>query len=100
MPSRIEPFGLVALEAAQLGRPVVASAVDGLPEVVVHGETGLLVPPDDPAALARAIAVLLDDPLRARALGAAARRRAETVFAWDRYVAAHEQLFEKILCRQ
>jgi glycosyltransferase involved in cell wall biosynthesis len=99
MPSRIEPFGLVALEAAQMARPIVASAVDGLPEVVIHGETGLLVPPDDPAALAAAIAALLDDPARARALGAAARRRAETLFAWDRYVDAHERLFQAILGR-
>ncbi|HEY2891982.1 MAG TPA: glycosyltransferase family 4 protein, partial [Dongiaceae bacterium] len=52
VPSRIEPFGLVALEAAQAGRAVVASAVDGLPEVVVHEQTGLLVPPGDAAALA------------------------------------------------
>jgi glycogen synthase len=99
MPSRIEPFGLVALEAAQMARPIVASAVDGLPEVVDDGQTGLLVPPDDPAALAQAIAVLLDDPRRARALGAAGQRRAGTLFAWDRYVEAHERLFETMLCR-
>jgi glycosyltransferase involved in cell wall biosynthesis len=97
VPSRIEPFGLVALEAAQVKRPVIASAVDGLPEVVLHGETGLLVPPDDPPALAAAIADLIADPVRAGAMGAAARQRAETHFAWDRYVAAHEQLFAGIL---
>jgi glycosyltransferase involved in cell wall biosynthesis len=99
MPSRIESFGLVALEAAQMARPIVASAVDGLPEVIDDGQTGLLVPPDDPAALAQAIAALLDDPQRARALGAAARRRAETLFAWDRYVGSHERLFETMLRR-
>ncbi len=97
MPSRIEPFGLVALEAALMKRPVIASAVDGLPEVVLHGETGLLVPPDDPPALAAAIAHLIADPMRAGALGAAARQRAEAHFAWERYVAAHEQLFAGIL---
>jgi glycogen synthase len=99
MPSRIEPFGLVALEAAQMARPIVASAVDGLPEVVAHGETGLLVAPDDPAALAAAVAALIDDPARVRALGAAARRRAETLFAWDGYVEAHERLFRAMLAR-
>jgi glycogen synthase len=97
VPSRIEPFGLVALEAAQMWRPVIASAVDGLPEVVLHGETGLLVPPDDPPALAAAMADLIADPVRAGALGAAARQRAETQFAWERYVVAHEQLFAGIL---
>jgi glycosyltransferase involved in cell wall biosynthesis len=96
VPSRIEPFGLVALEAAQVGRAVVASAVDGLPEVIAHGESGLLVAPEDPPALADAIAVLLDDPARARPLGAAARQRAAVLFAWDNYVGAHERLFETI----
>jgi glycogen(starch) synthase len=96
MPSRIEPFGIVALEAAQAGRPVVASAVDGLPEVVAHGVTGLLVPPDDPAALAQAIAALLDDKARAAAMGLAARRRAADLFDWGRYVNAHEALFERL----
>jgi glycogen(starch) synthase len=99
MPSRIEPFGIVALEAAQAGRPIVASGVDGLPEVVAHGVTGLLVPPDDPAALAQAIAALLDDRARAQAMGLAARRHAAALFDWTRYVDAHEALFERIAGR-
>jgi glycogen synthase len=99
VPSRIEPFGLVALEAAQMGRPAVASAVDGLAEVVAHGQTGLLVAPDDAAALAGAIASLLDNPDRAEAMGEAGRRRAESHFAWDRYVSAHEDLFQRLLGR-
>lgn len=97
VPSHSEPFGLVALEAAQAGRPVVASAVDGLPEVVKHGRTGLLVPPGDAAALAGAIASLLDDPERASAMGEAGRQRAEGEFSWDRYVDAHENLFQQVL---
>ena len=99
VPSRSEPFGLVALEAAQAGRAVVASAVDGLPEVVAHEETGLLVPPGDAAALASAIASLLDDPKRARSMGEAGRRRAESLYSWDRYVSAHENLFQTVLGR-
>jgi glycogen(starch) synthase len=99
VPSRIEPFGLVALEAAQAGRPVVASAVDGLPEVVAHERTGLLVPPGDAAALAAAIASLLDNPDRAGAMGEAGRHRAENHFSWDRYVAAHEDLFHRVADR-
>ena len=99
VPSRIEPFGLVALEAAQAGRPVIASAVDGLPEVVAHEQTGLLVPPADATALAAAIASLLDNPDRAKAMGEAGRRRAERHFSWDRYVAAHEDLFQQVAGR-
>jgi len=99
VPSRIEPFGLVALEAAQAGRAVVASAVDGLPGIVVHNQTGLLVPPGDAMALAAAIASLLDNPERAKAMGEAGRRRAESHFSWERYVAAHEDLFQQVAGR-
>jgi glycosyltransferase involved in cell wall biosynthesis len=77
VPSLYEPFGLVALEALACGVPVIASAVGGLKEIVVDGECGVLVPPGDAAALARALRQLLtDDSLRQR-LGVAARPRAE-----------------------
>jgi glycosyltransferase involved in cell wall biosynthesis len=76
VPSRTDGSPLVALEAMQAGVPVVASAVGGLPDRVRDGIDGLLVPPDDPLALAAALARLLADPdLRAR-MGAAARRHA------------------------
>jgi glycosyltransferase involved in cell wall biosynthesis len=64
--------------------PVVASAVGGIVEVVVDGETGLLVPPARPDDLAREILALLRDPSRARAMGIAGRRRVEALFTWDR----------------
>jgi glycosyltransferase involved in cell wall biosynthesis len=70
VPSRGEGLGLAAVEALACGRPVVASKVGGLPEIVTDGENGLLVPPDDPAALRVAIERLADDPLR-KGLGAA-----------------------------
>jgi glycosyltransferase involved in cell wall biosynthesis len=77
VPSLSEAFGLVALEALACGVPVIASAVGGLREIVVDGQCGLLVPPGDAAALARALCVLLaDEPLRA-GLGASARLRAQ-----------------------
>jgi glycosyltransferase involved in cell wall biosynthesis len=77
VPSLYEPFGLVALEALACGVPVIASAVGGLKEIVLDGQCGLLVPPGDAAALARALCVLLaDEPLRAR-LSASARLRAQ-----------------------
>jgi glycosyltransferase involved in cell wall biosynthesis len=71
----------VALEAMAAGRPVVATAVGGTPELIEDGQSGLLVPRHDPAALAAAIERLLDDPALAARLGAAARRRVETRFA-------------------
>ena len=77
VPSRtIEGFSLVALEAAQLARPVVASRIGGLPETVLDGRTGLLVSPDDPEQLATAIGDLLADPRRAIDMGEEARRHA------------------------
>jgi D-inositol-3-phosphate glycosyltransferase len=77
-----EPFGIVPLEAAACGRPLVGSAVGGLLDSVADGETGLLVPPRDPAALAAALADLLGDPERRRRFGATARRRAEERYSW------------------
>lgn len=97
VPTRdFESFSLVALQAAQMGRPVVATRTGGLPEVVLHEQTGLLVEPEDPDATARAIATLLDDPALAIRLGESARRRARTVFIWDRHVAAYEHLLARL----
>lgn len=76
-----EPFGLVAVEAMACGVPVVASAVGGLGENVVDGVTGLLVPPRQPRRIAAALAAVLGDDGRRRAMGTAGRRRAER-FGW------------------
>jgi glycosyltransferase involved in cell wall biosynthesis len=82
-PSRREGFGVVAAEAMAHGRPVVASAVGGLLDLVVDGETGLLVPPGDVEALRAALERLLgDSPLRRR-LGEAAKERARAELSWD-----------------
>jgi glycosyltransferase involved in cell wall biosynthesis len=89
LPSREEQSGALAvLEAQRLGRAVVASGVDGIPEDVTDGETGLLVPPGDPDALADALAALIADPERRRAMAAAGRRRFEERFAAGPFVAA------------
>ncbi len=77
VPSLEEPFGTVAAEAAAAGTAVVASHVGGLSEVVLDGETGVLVPPGDPARLAEAVGALLDDPDRLRALGRNALEHAQ-----------------------
>jgi len=81
-PSLYEPLGIVNLEAMACGAAVVASRVGGIPEVVVDGQTGLLVPPGDPAALAAAINVLVGDPGRAAEMGRRGRKRAAAEFSW------------------
>jgi glycosyltransferase involved in cell wall biosynthesis len=81
-PSRREGFGVACLEAMAHGRPVVASAVGGLLDLVVDGETGIVVPPRDPAALRSALERLLADPELRRRLGAAGRERARARFSW------------------
>lgn len=97
VPSRGEGFGMVALEAMERGRAVIASRVGGLPEIVADGETGLLVPPDDPQALAAAIRTLAADPARAAAMGAAGRRRALERFSQERNTARIGELYEALL---
>ena len=97
MPSRWEePFGLVALEAALMARPIVATRVGGLPEVVAHEHTGLLVENENSDALAEGIALLLNNPETARKLGQAAQSRAQELFNWDGHVDAYDALYRKL----
>jgi glycosyltransferase involved in cell wall biosynthesis len=91
VPSRVEPFGLVAVEALLLGRAVVAAKVGGLREIVRDGETGLLVEPGDPRALADAIIRLLSDPAGADALGAAGQADARARFSMEAYSASFSE---------
>jgi glycosyltransferase involved in cell wall biosynthesis len=97
VPSLGEGFGMVALEAMERGRAVVASAVGGLPEIVEDGVTGLLVPPADPAALGDALATLLADPARVAAMGEAGRARALEVFTQERCTSRTEELYDAAL---
>jgi len=98
VPSRWEePFGLVALQAAQMGRPVVAARAGGLPELVLDGETGLLFAKDDIAGLADGIVRLLSDPAFAERLGAAARVRCDREFDFDRMVDAYDALYRRLV---
>lgn len=93
LPSLWEGLPMALVEAMAAGLPVVATDVSGTRGVMVDGETGLLAPPGDAAALARAIGALLDDPARAAAMGAAARRRVETQFSARKQAADHLALF-------
>ena len=97
VPSLGEGFGMVALEAMERARPVIASAVGGLPEIVAGGETGLVVPPTDADALAEAIVTLAGDLPQAAAMGAAGRERALTEFTPERCAARIEALYEGAL---
>ena len=95
--SEFEGLPLVLLEAMALERAVVSTAVGGIPEVVVDGETGLLVAPGDPAALAAAAVRLLRQPQRLRAMGEAARRRAADRFGTRRMQEELEDLYDRVL---
>ncbi len=92
-----EPFGRVLIEAMAVGRPVIAPREGGPIVIVADGETGLLVPPRDPDALAAAIVDLLGDPARRAAMGRAGRARVEAVFGIGEHARAMERLFDDVL---
>ncbi len=83
LPTLREPFGLAYLDAMACGVPCIGSDIEAVPEIVARGETGLLVPPGDPTALAEAMRALLADPARARAMGLAGRERVASRFQWS-----------------
>lgn len=97
VPSHYEPFGLVAIEAMASNTPVVASDVGGLQFTVVPEVTGLLAPPQDEAAFAKAIDRILSNPTWRDELGAAARQRVETTFSWDGVASQLSQLYTQLL---
>ena len=97
MPSLHEPFGLAFLDAMACGLPCVGTRVEAIPEIVRDGETGVLVPPGDPVALAGALAGLLWDPARARAMGARGRARVFASGLWLHVAARLERTFDRAL---
>jgi len=95
VPSRREPFGLVVAEALAAGRPVVASRVEGICDMVRNGVEGVLVPPENPSALAAALArLLIDSPLRGR-MAVAAAYRAKT-YEWQRVLLGYKAVYQRL----
>ncbi|MCA9900237.1 MAG: glycosyltransferase family 4 protein [Ardenticatenaceae bacterium] len=94
LPSRFEAFGLVAVEAMAVGTAVIVSNAGGLPEVVAHGETGLVVPVDDRPALAQAIAQLANNPIQQQQLIQAGKQRSATCFSAQRMAADTVRLYK------
>lgn len=96
-PSLTEAFGMTLAEAMASEKPVVAASVGGMVEIVQPGETGLLVAPGDPEALADAIVALLQDETACRRMGKQGRKRVANLFAWERLSAQLMSLYEEIL---
>lgn len=97
VPSRVEPLGNATLEAMAYGLPVIGGDTGGIPEMVIDGETGWLVPPADPSALSEVLARALREPLRCQVAGAAARQRCEQVFSLRGHVEAALAVYRTVL---
>jgi glycosyltransferase involved in cell wall biosynthesis len=95
-----EGLGVVLLEAMRQGRPVLASRVGGIPDIVVHERSGWLVPPGDPDALAEAILAAAADPERTRTVAREGRRRAVEDFSWERVLDGLEGAYEAALAHR
>jgi L-malate glycosyltransferase len=99
MPSLQEAFGVAILEASAAGLPVIASDIGGVPEVLIHEKTGLLVPPGDTDKLAQAIIRLADNADLRKQMGAAGRKLVEEKYRWDISLDKMTELYEKIIAK-
>jgi glycogen(starch) synthase len=96
MASRMEGFPMAALEAMQMGRPIVATAVGGVPEAVLHGISGWIAPPQDIQALAEGMRFLLEHPDKAVEMGEAGRRRQQELFSLENTVREYDALYRNL----
>jgi glycogen(starch) synthase len=92
IPSQVDALPQVAIQAAQMGRPVIGTSVGGLPEIVVHGDTGLLVEPGDTAAFAAAMLRLLENPAATNAMGRRSLGRGVALSNWDDQIAQFDEV--------
>jgi glycosyltransferase involved in cell wall biosynthesis len=97
LPSLWEGFGLVLLEAMAVAKPIVATRVSAIPEIVVNGETGVLVPARDPNSLAKAITKLLQVPVLTKEMGRKGRERLEREFSVEKMVKQTEGVYERLI---
>jgi glycosyltransferase involved in cell wall biosynthesis len=97
IPSLYEAPSAVAMEASAMRRPVVASNVGGIPEVIIEGETGFLVPPKDPQAIAEKVIFLLRNPQIAKEMGEKGYQRVKTCFTLEKMVREHEKIYYELL---
>ncbi len=97
MPSRKETFGLVLIEAMSFGLPVIATDAGGVPEIVIDGQTGILVPPEDAAALRKAIQRLLKDDELRRGMGTRGRERVVQRYQLDDHMARLVEIFQQAI---
>jgi glycosyltransferase involved in cell wall biosynthesis len=100
VPSLRETFGMVIVEAMASGLPVVAVGAGGIPDVLDNFNDGILVPPRDPAAIADALKVILNDPEKAAAMGAAGRRKVTETMGWPGQIAALDQVLNAAIHRR
>jgi glycogen(starch) synthase len=99
MPSREDSLPLVALEGAAMARPIVGTRVGGLPEIVAHQESGLLVEKEDSRSLAEAISFLLENPDMAVQMGLAGQMQVQRLFTWQRHIDAYDHLYRSLVGR-
>lgn len=97
LPSWWEAFGIVFAEASLMGVPIVATRVEGIPEVVLDGQTGLLVPPGQPEPIAQALLTLLQDPNQRQQMGENGRLHAQTHFTLPPMIHAHQALYLRLM---
>ncbi len=96
-PAYAEAFGLVLVEAMAMGLPVISSNCDGVPEIIVEGETGRLIPPRNSEALTSAVMDMLINPLKMKSIGHAGRKRAENLFDWNRVISETILLYHQLI---
>jgi len=100
LPSIIEGLPIVLLEAMAMGKPVVASQVGGVPEIVEDGVTGLLVPSGSSESLGKAIITLLGDPETQTRMGKSGKQRVKTLFSLQQSVGKIEELYRRVVSQK
>ena len=97
IPSLLEGFPMITLEAMAMAKPIIATNIDGITEQITDGINGILTPPKDSSAIAQAIITLINNRGKAKAMGLAARKKVEQEFSVDKMVAETEKVYLSLL---